>query len=257
MTLNKIRTIHHLSCSGGTVICKALSCMENVFVMSEVNPNNYRNLKFNPFDPIQQLFARTELIEDESLRNEIFRQRIEFCLEYLQKTGRIPVLRDHTHTDFLGIGLDELKIKTSLLDALEGSFETVSVLTVRHPVDTYLSIEKNGWLGPIKSFDEFCLRMIFLIKSYSNVVCFKYEDFCKKPEDTVYQICNNLELQFSEKFLIEFHKIKLTGDSGRRRESNEIKTLPRREFETDFINEVKASKNFNKLCNMLGYELYE
>ena len=59
MSVNvKLRTIHHLACSGGTVISKAVQAMANTLVISEIHPDElfYR---FNPFDPTQLLLAQT------------------------------------------------------------------------------------------------------------------------------------------------------------------------------------------------------
>ena len=70
-----IRTIHHLSCSGGSVLCKCIASMQNTIVISEVHPDQLR-FEFNPYDPTQLLLAQTNLGEDLSLRRQIFLNRI-------------------------------------------------------------------------------------------------------------------------------------------------------------------------------------
>ncbi len=46
--MRKLRTLHHLSCSGGTIISKVIHSMKNVQVISEIHPHRLMN-KFNPF----------------------------------------------------------------------------------------------------------------------------------------------------------------------------------------------------------------
>jgi len=59
-----LRTLHHLSCTGGTLFSKCLASMEQVALLSEVHPFNVGPLRFDSFDPVQQLFSQ-KLIEQD------------------------------------------------------------------------------------------------------------------------------------------------------------------------------------------------
>ena len=52
-----IRTIHHLACTGGTLISKCLGSMPDVALISEVNPLNRQGSQFEPTNPFN-LFER-------------------------------------------------------------------------------------------------------------------------------------------------------------------------------------------------------
>ena len=136
-----IRTVHHQACTGGTLISKCIACMPSIALISEVNPMNRKGSKFSPTNPLLLLERGYRQFSKEE-RIECFRIQVNHAMELCQKDDVDLVLRDHSHTDFYS-GEKEPQgctIKTSL----ENNYDLISVVTIRHPLDSYLSLIKKA-----------------------------------------------------------------------------------------------------------------
>ncbi|GLQ54965.1 hypothetical protein GCM10010862_22240 [Devosia nitrariae] len=144
--------------------------------------------------------------------------------------------------------------RSSLLLALaEGGLTPLSIVTVRDPIDSWLSSRENGWLHEVESFDEYCRRFLLLVRHFEPGKIFRYEDFVRNPQRTTQAICFALELDFDPQFATRMSTIRLTGDSGRK--SNEIVPRPRRTMAPEIVREVMASVHYAEISNQLGYGL--
>ena len=82
----------------------------------------------------------------------------------INKMNKILVIRDHSHVDFF---IGPFPRKESLIHELfHDKYNLQSIFTVRHPLDSWLSMKNNSWEKFIQfnNFDEYCLR----IKKYDN-----------------------------------------------------------------------------------------
>jgi hypothetical protein len=249
-----LRTIHHLSCTGGTLISKCLASMEDVALISEVHPFNVGSLRFNPFDPVQQLFSQKLIDNDEEVLKHVFRERVKMAYDFSKLNHKVLVLRDHTHTDYLTERVPEGFSRKSLINTLKFDFDIRPLITVRNPVDTFLSLKKNEWAGGVKDFDEYCERLGLMLDAYKDYPIYKYEDFCSAPDSTLKEMCDYLSIVFDAAYIDKFYTIRLTGDSGRGKEIRQIKSLPRGEYSDEYLEEIHASNNFHKVSERLGYE---
>ena len=222
---SKILTIHHLACTGGSVICKAIGSMLKTIVISEVNPNRIRFV-FNPYDPTQLLLAQTHL-------------------------------RNHTHSDYMLVKDINLIInRSSLWSLLSEQFSLTSILTIRNPIESYLSLQNKGWAKSIKDFDDYCKRTLMMIDTYKGLRCkiIKYEDFCNDPITTMKKICKIYEIEFNEKFEEIFYKIPMTGDSGRGKTSNIIQTLDPKYVDNELKKQANSSDAYLKIIENYNYK---
>jgi len=252
-----IRTIHHLSCSGGSVISKCIASMPNTIVISEVHPDQLRN-DFNPYDPIQLLLAQTNLGENSELRRQIFLKRIIDSEQILRNNNINTVLRDHTHSDYLiETNTDEIVIKTSLIDVICEHFELRSVVSLRNPLHSYASLVHNNWNTSIRSFDDYCNRVLLMLQAYQakDALIIKYEDFCKQPDLTLRKTCEKLKITFSDEYSDKFHKIHMTGDSGRASGINKITELAPRAIDESLFKEAIDSESFNEISKLYSYDV--
>ncbi|MEM8829299.1 MAG: hypothetical protein AAGE96_08080, partial [Cyanobacteria bacterium P01_G01_bin.19] len=238
-----ICTIHHLSATGGTLISKCLAAMPNTILLSEINPGV--TLKgFNPFDPIQQL-AQHGLLDTAELE-DIFLERIALILRKCQQQQLI--IRDHAHSDFLlanSIG------KARLRKTLQKQYTLKSILTVRNPIDSWLAMIPQGWHRQVKTFDRYCDRYLQLLDTYQDASIYLYEDFVQQPDVILQKMCRDYGIKFDRNYQQKLADLKLSGDSGRT--STTIAPRPRRKYPPKFVNEVKKSSNFKKICQRLGY----
>jgi sulfotransferase family protein len=249
-----IRTIHHLSCTGGTLITKCLAAMPNVLVLNEVAPLSTINFKpdkpaFTPTDMLSLVRQGNQKAPVELLI-QLFLQNLDLLRNELASIGNRILVRDHSHSHFLtGANIPE---QPCLLSIIKNLFQTISVVTVRDPVDSYLSLQKNGWLHfKPGTFNEYCRRYHLFLDAHENVPMFRYEDFVRDPSSVVNQMCHIFQFNFSDNFIDTFDTFKFSGDSGR--SGNMIENRPRRMLTKEFLNSVKDSELYIKLINRMGY----
>lgn len=249
-----IRTLHHLSCTGGTLMTKCVAALPNVFVLNEVDPLSTMTFKAEspPFTPTDMLSlvkqANQQIAPD--LLTELFLQNLALLHGRMASVGRRLVLRDHSHSHFL-FG-PEVPERATLMAMVARQFPVRSVVTVRDPVDSFLAVKKNGWttFSP-PSFDEYCRRYLCFLDAHSEVPCVLYEGFVEAPKRTMQTICDHLDLAYSDSFLDTFDLFRFSGDSGR--SGSVIEARPRRPFDEGFRQEAGSSTFYRILTRRLGY----
>jgi hypothetical protein len=249
-----VRLIHHFACTGGTLITKCLACSPNVQVLSELDPLSpmlAQKSKFNPTDLIQLLDHgnRGATIED---KLHLFKAAFGAMHGVASRKGLRMLVRDHTHSHFCIGG--RIEQRPTLGQIINDQYEVRSMLTVRHPLDSWLSLVKNGWVTfQPGTLDEYAKRYQAFLDSYPSVVVFKYEDFVVDPDSVLQRMCTELELPFCHDFQSLFVAHRLSGDSGR--SSGVIGLRSRRSISESQAEEVKSSMGFQSLCHRLGYEI--
>ncbi|XSG85255.1 MAG: sulfotransferase family protein [Methylohalobius sp. ZOD2] len=249
-----IRTIHHLACTGGTLITKCLAAMPNTQVLSEVDPLSTLHMRqpkpqFAPTDLIRLLRYSARTVDD-PLLIDIFLGGITALYEALVERGERLIVRDHAHSLFC---TDQFHTgRPSLKEMLVKHFPVRSVVTVRHPLDSFLSLKAKGWIHfDPPTLDEYCIRYTAFLDAYRPSTIVRYEDFVASPEGEMKKLCDLLDLPYDDAFLSTFNVFRLTGDSGRSGE--EIQPRPRRPVSDELNSEISASQKYQSLCTRLGY----
>lgn len=250
-----IRTIHHLSCTGGTLIAKCLAAMPNVLLLNEVDPLSTMAFKadkpdFAPTDLVSLLRQGNPRVAD-TLLVDLFVQNLAQLHARMSTIGKRLVLRDHSHSHFL-VG-SEIPQRPTLLQMVADKFSMRPVTTVRDPIDSFLALQSNGWYSftPF-TFDEYCQRYLRFIDAYTHVPCVKYEDFIARPGEILRELCAHLDLPFVDTFADTFDVFHFSGDSGR--SGNVIEGRPRRPVSAAFVSDALASDAYHILIDRLGYE---
>lgn len=251
-----IRTIHHLSCTGGTLFAKCIASMPQVLLLNEVDPlSTLQQHKGKP------LFTPTDIISllrsgDPKISNELIASLFINNLKTIRKKQptktRALVLRDHSHSHFL-TG-ESITQRPTLRDLMKDHFKLKSILTVRDPIDSFLSMQQAGWHEHFTpaTFEEYCQRYLHFLNSYKGVRLIKYEDLIASPKKTMKLICKELSLEYFKGFKKTFHQFQFSGDSGRT--GDVIKERPRREIDEDLKEEIAQSDSYRDLAAKLGYE---
>jgi len=242
-----IRTIHHQAATGGTLISKCLAAMNDVRLLSEINPLGPVRLQYAPTDLVSQYLAQYE--HDLDLRLRYFSAQLNLLAGRAKQEGFTLILRDHSHPDFYSSNRNS----PSLLVALQSiGVSARSMVTVRDPIDSFLSCRLNGWLAEIgNSFEQYCARMIRFLDAYPGLPIFTFEEFCASPDEVLQRMCAYFEISFNPGFRDIFPRIHLTGDSGRR--SSVIALPERRPLLDNDAQEISASKSYRVLCERLEY----
>ena len=253
--MEKIRIINHWACSGGTLISKCIASMPSIVFLNEVHPYAYLRLlepseqKYIPTDIIQQLCLNVNK-KDPSLCIAAFVGAIEELNKKDNDSGKKLILRNHSHCDFF---VGPFPRSESLLDEIfAGRNNLVQVLTVRHPLDSWLSITKQNWDKQIQfnSFEEYCSRVQVMIKAMKNLPIVHYEKFCLDPKTILKEICFYLDIEYTNDFE-NFSSVVLSGDSGR--SSKVIEPRERRQVPENLLRELNHSNAYLEICEYLNY----
>ena len=263
-SLNKpIGILHHLSCTGGTLLAKCVATQPRTWVLNEIYPFSrmqYSSLsyaRFSPTDIVGLLQQGDHTLSDELIK-KVFQSDIDLIYREFQDAGRRLILREHSHSRFLH-GAINLQQPTPT-DVLKNRLPIRSIVTVRNPLDSWLSLEKNGWhrfFSP-SNIKEYCRRYHLFLDEHINSHFISYEEFLREPSVKIREICNIFELECREELVPHFHKFSFSGDSGRG--GTIIRTLNRRKISTEFANYVNDLDIFSSLIqrinNLLGKEIY-
>lgn len=249
-----IRTLHHFACTGGTLVGKCLAAMPNVQLLSEVDPlstmqHSAGTARFAPTDLIQLVRQSTRGASD-ALLARMFSASLSLVAEDCARRGLRLVLRDHAHSHYC-TG-DGIPTRPGLRELAAESGVVVSAVTVRHPLDSYLSLVELGWVQfQPPGFDEYCRRYVAFLADHDGLHVMRYEDFIAAPERELQRLCHVLALEYRPGFEDLFGLFRLTGDSGRGDEV--IAPRPGRPVPQGLAGEISQASHYGALLERLGY----
>lgn len=249
-----LRVIHHFACSGGTIFSKCIAAQPNVFLLSELNPYSKPNLNsgranFTPTDVIAQAYyAQTP--KHNELAEKIFKESIVITEQHIRLLGGHLVIRAHTHSDFC-VG-EETAEEESINKLLKENFEIKNLITIRDPIDSYLSLSANKWIhfSPA-NFDEYCKRLLTFTECIKNNTTIKYEDFTKKPKAEIEKACDYLKINKNQEFEEIVDIFKVSGDSGR--SGSKIEPRARKSIDLIYLEEIEKSEHYKIIQSKYGY----
>lgn len=254
-----LRAVHHFACTGGTLFARCIAAMPEVNVLSEVDPLSTLMYKpeqprFSPSD-LPTLLRQSSRGASEELILEVFMKQLRYVYRMYRREGIRLVLRDHAHGHYcIGPGVPQ---RPNLREILLGSFaQVLSVVTVRDPIDSYISIVKLGWnhFEP-KFFSEYCKRYHVFLDAYQGHPVLRYEDLIAQPDATMRQLCQALKLQFNPGFQSEIAHIRLSGNSGRK--GDVIAPRERAPVPPALPKAARANADYLRLIERLGYPCIE
>jgi len=249
-----VRLIHHFACTGGTLIAKCVASMPNTQLLSEVEPHStipqQRRSKFSPTDLIG-LVRNSSRGSESELESKLFVVALETLYEDCTRKGLRLILRDHAHSSYC-TG-PAISAAPHLRRLLKDRHPLQSVVTVRHPLDSWLSLNNNGWVHfQPGSLDEYAARYHHFLDDHAELPTFRYEDFVGNPDQQLQDMCAALDLPYTDDYKMLFAVHQFSGDSGR--SSDVIGSRPRRDVPDEIAEEASASTSYRGLCGRLGYD---
>lgn len=247
-----VRTLHQMACTGGTLFSKCVAAMPNVQLLSEVDPLS-RQLdspkpRFCPTDIVVLLRQSTRGTSDAFIVR-LFQDAIGTIHAETTRNGQRLVLRDHAHSQYFigetGAG------RPTLREIVAGRLPVLSLLFVRHPLDSYLSMRANGWF--VGNIDEYARRYHAFLDDHDGIPTLRYEDFLEDPEARMRDACRHLGLPYADHFRYTFDAHRLTGDSGR--SGGDIVPRPRRATpDAGLPDDLVRSSHYALLLQRLDYQ---
>jgi len=230
--------------------------MPNTLLLSEIDPlsqimtRNRRSPAFAPTDLIYGMRVALRPADDAAVI-EVFTAGLRALYTQVGSIGQRLVLRDHSHSHFCtDIAIDA---RPSLREIVQSVLPVLSIVTVRHPVDSFVSLDRNGWrhFAPF-TIDEYAQRYLAFLERHKDIPMVRYEDLLQEPIDILRRICTLLNLSFSDSAKSLLSVVAMSGDSGR--SSNVIGHRPRGEFPGWIKKQAASSAALGELCAHLGYE---
>jgi len=248
-----IRTIHHFACTGGTLLSRCVEAMPNTVVLSEIDPLStilLNKTDFAPSDLIRQSQTNLRPLPDRDVLAS-FLASLEVMHNSYRRAGRRLVVRDHTHSQFCM--KPEPNNRPHLKKILTEKFEVLGIVTVRHPLDSFISLRRKKWvMFEPDSLDEYCRRYLLFLDAYRDTPILRYEDFVEEPQHTSAFLTSTLSLPHTEHWRDLLPVIELSGDSGRK--GDEIEPRQRRDVPDLLIDEARCSRRYRELCERLKYD---
>jgi hypothetical protein len=261
-SLSTIRVFHHWACSGGTLLSRSLAIQPQIVLLSEVHPLAYLRHQdpeygFMPTDLIQQL-CLTHNGKDPAFCLAAWNGAIDALNRELTSAGKLLVLRSHSHVDFFTGILPESDAIVSR--TLRPRHRLLELLSVRHPLDSWLSMHREGWDRHFRfsCFAEFCRRCLSMLDACRGMAMIRYEDFCLNPQAGLALMAEAFEFTLERGCLERIGEVRLSGDSGRT--DHVIGLRPRRPVPKELVCQLSeqlaadpSKSPYLKLCKHLGY----
>jgi hypothetical protein len=245
--------------SGGSLLNQCLGSLDNVVMLSEVNPlgggwgvlgpDSYTT----PFEQAKNWYGIT-LDSQEFLPSVI--QLHSLC----EEQGKYLIVRDWSFVNFVPYTDNEFNPPKKFLtyELLQFSSEVIPFAFTRDVIDIWISM---GMPDPDPFFNHY-LDYVKKIQKLEFKI-FRYEDFCKNPEQILKQICQYLGIPFSlaYKNFNNFHQlngdVQLKGENASRgKQDREIKLLPRKVIPEEKVRVVNSSRAMKEANEIMGYPQY-
>lgn len=251
-----VRSLHHFACSGGTLLSRCVAALPNTVVLSEVDPlsriklwPSYPQTEFAANDVLLALL-RAEHRVDHDVIVAAFQAAIRTTVTALARRGQRLVVRDHPHSHFC-TEVDPAGRQT-VHGMLEGCGDVRALVTVRHPLDSFMSLDTQGWrhFSPF-TLAEYSQRYLWFLARHAGVPILHYESFVADPQAGLRRICDHLDLSYDPLSIDLIGGVRISGDSGR--SGTNIAPRPRRTIPA-MIEAQRDAAAYRSLCDQLGYD---
>lgn len=239
--------------SGGTILNKALACLPNTIMLSEVNPlgGGWGEAGANSYTTVYEQALHWYNIK---LKNKKFKEAIIELNEFCEKNKKFLIVRDWSFVNFSEHRYNNFNPPTRFLtlDAIKDLNPKIFVF-VRNAIDIWISREMPN---VDKFFDEY-LDYTIKVKDL-DVPIFKYENFTKAPRETLKRMCGTVGLQYKDviETCVDYKRVNgdvQNKDNSRGVKQREIKPLPRKRIPAEQISRLNKCKKMVEANKLLGY----
>lgn len=252
----KIRILHHMARTGGTVICKCLASMGAVMLLSEINP---RGTQY--FNPLNQAATWFRLFSEDDIKrictnSMSFTEAIDLVRRRAAERGKEIVIRDWTHLDFTAVPfLPQRSYRLITAEVLRTAFDVVHTATVRHPIDQWLSLRQLEIMNGKIRLEQFLRDYLRFAETSCEIGFVRYEDFTRDPDGVLHVLCARLDLPFDPQYQQRWKAYRnITGDIASNAPVRDIAPGARRPMEPGLLNRFEANADYRAALELLGYK---
>ena len=272
-------TIHHACCTGGSIISQILASATNSILISEINPfQSIRDKRIEPFfDPTAILWHLVYNSKEISNTHKLkyFFCQLDISIEHAKGLQKNLLLRDHTHSTFNFSDKDILfmnkKLGSQFLEAIRYFYALKSkdfdfiqikpIISIRHPLDSFIAARKKGWLLPycgggeinLENYCKGILKFQNYMEQEKSAKVIRYEDICINISDCLKKTFFDLNIDYQIPSLDEINLIKVTGKSGRKTENISLRERLIEDVDNELKNQIEVSKYYKEYCKLNKY----
>lgn len=195
--------------SGGTLFNKCLSSLPNTIVISEIHPDGGGfGTGGDPY--LGTVHGQASQWYGIDLQTKGYKNQILELLDYCNKNGKTLILRDWIYLSFNVNKIYQNKPSFSFdtYKMFKGEVPITTFALVRNAVDVWISMGR-------KAVDEFIVPYEMYISQLLDlkIPWYRYEDFVREPANVMHTICDQLQINYSDNFLVDFNNNKALGDT--------------------------------------------
>jgi hypothetical protein len=249
-TSQRLAVLVCYSRSGGTLMNRILGSLENVIVLSEVNPWG----SFKPMlEQAKEWFSLINAGEMRELEGKGFSEQIRELQKKATEKGSTIIIRDWSAANFMNGLVKNRKpsYRLETLNELSREFLLQPLVLMRDPYSTWESNADNFGQYFDLSPERFFLEYEKYLVSIKDIPRIKLEDFTSFPGEYMRWICKYWNLSFREKCLTDFyHYVSCTGD-------NTLAKPIKRSTGIQKINQAPWSNNIGQKATIALKRLYK
>lgn len=246
--------------SGGTLLNRCLASIPGNLVLSEINPHG------SPIPIEEQARKWLALLSEEEVSRFAglsYCRRIRFLRDRAAKGGSSLIIRDWPSVNFLDEANPGCVLRPSLIleQALYLDYCQIahkSIVLSRRAADVYDSVKRTFPQYKALAIEHFAARYLKYATAVAHYKIFHYEDLCRRPEETVREICEALHVNYNAAFLEAFSNFdRCTGDNLQatsHRGKRLLAIMPlTSNIDSPYYLEAKSSEDCHKADRLFGY----
>lgn len=241
--------------SGGTILNKCLGSMDNVIMISEINPlgGGWGKEREHSYTTVQEQAYHWYGIE---LSQTSFEGAIQELYEYCVQKEKKLILRDWTFVNFSMHEYNNMKPpgKFLSLDVLNDiGLNPIPFALVRNAIDVWISRGKPDVETFFKEYSRYVDKIID-----HHIPWIRYEDFCIDPKGSIQKICQIIGIEYTDAWKNFANFVYVNGDvqlkNSRSNVDKEIKLLKRMSISKEEVDKLYRSEIWQKVNEKLHYD---
>jgi len=251
-----IPIIHQLARTGGTIIGRCIGSMRGVTLLSEINPRG--NQVDRILDPIYQGEHWFKLLTPQQAQNlrskdANLSEIIEVLYDEAKARDNQLLIRDWSHVDYFDWPVPSPPMEMSLERALHTDFNIRSICVVRHPITQWMSWNRYQPQQPISVTDFLAAYLRFAERAF-EIGFVRYEDFCKKPDETLQTMCGSLGIEYDHDYRNNWQPyLPISGDDYVYESEEKIKQIPEFKLQKNMLDHFLARDEYFYATSLFNY----
>jgi hypothetical protein len=258
--MRPLRIIRGLGGNGSTFISRAVATIENVVLLSEINPSTANLFAFalNPVIQIEKNYGhlKFDLYKGNMVElgsPKLFRKYIDFLLAECNSIRYDIVIRDYSYVDYVGVPFIWVVPEKSSLDEALNNLQTFEILIIRHPISQFLSLVSHAELKNVLDPATFLRGYRIMLDRHRLALVARFEDLFAAFDQKMHELMAHLHLSLSSDWKARIPSVDwVTGN-----EFGKTSTQPEatsRKLNSEIRELFRPIADYQLICRECGYD---